>query len=354
MRILTSITILTVLLFLLTGCPIGYRFDQGRFPSDPVNFATANSEYDDYNSASPVIESERYLYFSSNRNSQGAEYDLVGSNFRVFWDKDDGVLIVDDKPHSWRSFEYTDSLFARLNTPANELGPYSIMGYSFISSYYTYTDMLICSGDSAGNHDLKMSWFIGEGETPTLEEGEIFGPAGIDRLNSPANDAYLCFYGPYFLIYDYSADPSMITELILSSDRGGNFDLYSAPVPADTALIEFLQNEGETTLDAIQALNSPAQDKCPFVNGRLLVFASDRPGGYGGFDLYYSLRMGDEWLEPVNFGERINTPYNEYRPVALQYYEFINDLVIFSSDRPGGKGGYDLYYAGIPKMIDPW
>jgi hypothetical protein len=28
---------------------------------------------------------------------------------------------------------------------------------------------------------------------------------------------------------------------------------------------------------------------------------------------------------------------------------FINDLMIFSSNRPGGKGGFDLYYAGIPR-----
>ena len=82
-----------------------------------------------------------------------------------------------------------------------------------------------------------------------------------------------------------------------------------------------------------------------------MVFTSDRPGGYGGYDLYYSFYNGNEWGEPINFGEDINTAYDEFRPVAVQVYEFKNDLMIFSSNRPGGMGGYDLYYVGIDKIV---
>jgi hypothetical protein len=35
----------------------------------------------------------------------------------------------------------------------------------------------------------------------------------------------------------------------------------------------------------------------------------------------------------------------------MMFYEYQNDLMLFSSDRPGGKGGYDLYYVGIAGMI---
>ena len=99
-------------------------------------------------------------------------------------------------------------------------------------------------------------------------------------------------------------------------------------------------------------INSTYHDKCPYTDGELLVFASDRPGGFGGFDLYYSRRNGDTWSEPVNFGQRVNSEYSEYRPVIMMFYEFQNDLMLLSSDRPGGKGGYDLYYVGIAKMIE--
>lgn len=86
-----------------------------------------------------------------------------------------------------------------------------------------------------------------------------------------------------------------------------------------------------------------------------MVFVSDREGGYGGFDLWYSYYNNGVWSEPVNFGEKINSEYNEYRPVAftaMQGYQSNNfDVMIFSSDRPGGKGGFDLYVVKIDNMI---
>jgi hypothetical protein len=81
----------------------------------------------------------------------------------------------------------------------------------------------------------------------------------------------------------------------------------------------------------------------------MMVFVSDRPGGFGGFDLYYSTFDGSAWSDPVNFGEKINTEYDEYRPIILETDRrfFMNDFMIFSSNRPGGMGGFDLYYAGL-------
>ena len=81
-----------------------------------------------------------------------------------------------------------------------------------------------------------------------------------------------------------------------------------------------------------------------------MVFASKREGGYGGYDLYYSRLEDETWGEPINFGPDINTEYNEFRPIVMYAELFENDLMIFSSDRPSGKGGYDLYYTGIPRM----
>ena len=81
-----------------------------------------------------------------------------------------------------------------------------------------------------------------------------------------------------------------------------------------------------------------------------MLFASDRPGGHGGFDLWYSVYSSQGWSAPVNMGDNINTEYDEYRPMVVSTGEwFINDLMIFSSNRPGGLGGFDLYYVGIPK-----
>lgn len=351
MKKLFSFFALAVVFLLLTGCPYGYKYDQGRFPADPVNFAAANSAYDDYNSTSPVIEDQRYLYFSSNRSSGGGQFDLVGENLRVMWDKETGRLVVDDKPHDWKDYGYTDSLFKKVNSSFDEFGPYSLPFLGYAGNAYRFTDLLVYANNAAGNLDLKFAWFEGQGENPKPSEGTYHGPLEIAFLNSPDDDAYLTFYGPGFVHYDYYAvDPSSIREIIFSSNRNGDHDLYMVNVPAETDIIAFLgQPSGPSPLP-VSVLNSGHNDKCPYADGDLLVFASDRPGGFGGYDLYYAIRYGNNWSEPVNFGSRINTEYDEFRPIVAYNYEFVNDLMIFSSNRPGGKGGFDLYYAGIPRM----
>ncbi|MBN2863357.1 MAG: hypothetical protein JXN62_09365, partial [Bacteroidales bacterium] len=57
------------------------------------------------------------------------------------------------------------------------------------------------------------------------------------------------------------------------------------------------------------------------------------------------LRQDNEWSIPVNFGDKINTGDNEFRPITFQFLDF--NLMIFSSDRSDGKGGYDLYCVKI-------
>jgi hypothetical protein len=78
-----------------------------------------------------------------------------------------------------------------------------------------------------------------------------------------------------------------------------------------------------------------------------MVFASNRAGGFGGYDLYYSILKNGFWSSPVNLGPRINTSSDEYRPVIGFNPDFTNKFLMFSSDRPGGKGGFDLYFTGI-------
>ena len=75
-------------------------------------------------------------------------------------------------------------------------------------------------------------------------------------------------------------------------------------------------------------------------DGRKLYFASDKPGGYGGSDLYSSQWKGDYWEEPVNLGPVINTKGNESYPTINAAGEFF-----FSSDGHNGLGGKDIYFS---------
>ncbi|MFO0321978.1 MAG: hypothetical protein ACK504_06095 [Bacteroidota bacterium] len=76
-------------------------------------------------------------------------------------------------------------------------------------------------------------------------------------------------------------------------------------------------------------------------DGRHLYFASDRPGGLGGRDLYVSEKINNEWGPAVNLGPQINTKYDEDAP-------FIHPdciTLFFSSQGHKSIGGYDIMYS---------
>jgi len=72
-------------------------------------------------------------------------------------------------------------------------------------------------------------------------------------------------------------------------------------------------------------------------DGNTLFFSSNRPGGYGGFDLYRSIWNENDWTEPENLGALINTPGEEITPFAQ------NQELYFSSDWHKGLGGFDVF-----------
>lgn len=74
--------------------------------------------------------------------------------------------------------------------------------------------------------------------------------------------------------------------------------------------------------------------------GQAMVFASNRPGGFGGMDLWVSKKMGATWSEPVNLGDKINSADNEIFPYLDQ-----EGRLFFSSNGWAGLGGLDLFMA---------
>ncbi len=73
-------------------------------------------------------------------------------------------------------------------------------------------------------------------------------------------------------------------------------------------------------------------------DGNRLFFASDMPGGYGGYDLYMVERRADTWSRPINLGPEINTAADE----AFPYYHPSGTL-FFASNGHGSQGGLDLF-----------
>ena len=72
----------------------------------------------------------------------------------------------------------------------------------------------------------------------------------------------------------------------------------------------------------------------------ILYFVSDRPGGKGGTDIWYTLFNKENTMsKPVNCGSAINTIGNEITP----FYHHETKELYFSSDFHYGKGGYDIF-----------
>ncbi len=96
-------------------------------------------------------------------------------------------------------------------------------------------------------------------------------------------------------------------------------------------------------VNAGNIINSEYWDSQPSLSpdGRYLFFASNRPGGFGGIDVWYCERSGDSWSNPENAGALVNSPADEMAPtIALD-----NRTFSFSSNRTDGFGGFDIYFA---------
>ncbi|MDP4798235.1 MAG: OmpA family protein [Crocinitomicaceae bacterium] len=77
-------------------------------------------------------------------------------------------------------------------------------------------------------------------------------------------------------------------------------------------------------------------------DGQNMYFVSDRPGGFGGRDIYRTVKLPNgEWSEPVNLGPIINTAYDEDSPfIAID-----NKTLYFSSNGPNSMGGFDIFFS---------
>jgi len=89
-------------------------------------------------------------------------------------------------------------------------------------------------------------------------------------------------------------------------------------------------------------VNSTSWESTPSISadGTVLYFVSNRPGGFGGKDIWYSRMKADgTWAVPVNMGKTINTEGNEMSP----FIHFDGKTLYFASDGRPGMGGYDIY-----------
>ena len=177
------------------------------------------------------------------------------------------------------------------------------------------------------------------------ENDSTFGteitPFPKKRINFKGNDGPASFTGNglsmYFAICNYKKNKNGCS--IFESRYNPIKKEWSKPI-----YLESLAGEKEIIVNSRgKTKKVPTDDRQPFVtkDGRTLFFVSDRGGGEGGFDIWFSRRVGAGWSPPQNLGATINTPFNEATP-------FFNDAattLYFASEGHPGYGGYDLFYS---------
>lgn len=148
-------------------------------------------------------------------------------------------------------------------------------------------------------------------------------------------------------------EPEKISEVInvkpleaavwLSPD-GTTVLLYYEDGQGDIYQSDFVEGEWTTPQPLNSFINKPNSREsgaCISPDGQRLYFASNRPGGKGGFDLYVSQRTPDgDWGRPSNLGSPVNSRGNEEYP-----FVHTDGTLFFSSDGHVTLGGTDIFRA---------
>jgi tetratricopeptide (TPR) repeat protein len=256
-----------------------------------------NSEYDDY---SPVPSAgDRLLYFTSRRPVDAKR---ARQNIDMKWDEN--IFVATRGADDW---DPAGPAGDNLSTELNE-------GILFIGD--GGSNMYIYAGYQGNGDILTAGYENGEWSIPHKP------PVNINSIYREAS-------------ISVTADEN---EIFFTSDmkKGlGRGDIYY--------IKRVRRNKWTRPFNLGDPVNSERNEVSVFVSpgGDTIWFSSDRFGGMGGYDIYMSVK--DDiglWSDPVNVGPPVNSQSNDifYRRSAID-----TDQSWLASDRPGGYGDYDIY-----------
>lgn len=199
-----------------------------------------------------------------------------------------------------------------------------------------------------------------DGGTTITPDGHWMIFVGCDRSDGQGDcDLYIAEYGggawrnvtnlgPTVNSDKWDSQPAMSVDgltLYFVSNRVGGFggtDIWTTK--------RTIGGQWGTPVNLGSTINTASDETAPYLaaDGRTLYFSSNGHPGIGGMDMYVSKWKGSFWSEPENVGTPLNSEFDDY----FYSLQLGTDNVYFSSDRPGGYGGFDLY-VGVPNPFPP-
>jgi len=183
---------------------------------------------------------------------------------------------------------------------------------------------------------------------------DSWGEGGCDLFMAyrVANDSEWTIAQPFGSTINsagYEGMPSLSPdnrELFFVSDRPGGYGGY------DIWISRFEEGLWQMPVNAGPNVNTPGNETAPYINAdnQSLYFTSDGWPGMGGSDIFLSRRQEDStWGPAENLGYPINTAYDE----KSECINITGEKLYFSSDRQGPAGNYDLYETDLPGNLAP-
>lgn len=291
----------------------------------------------------PQLHSEPYYFIGFNYYEEGKNDSAIKylEKFIKFKDEDDKKFAKDYEAEMYQSREMVK--FAKkegeLKKKIVPFDPKVVLGVSTIrDEYLAYIspDDKLCFFTRKIPVESKSTVYASD------KEQEVFMIAERDK-NGKFNSGELMPY-PFNETSDGQGGCTISIDnkrlyFSMTRNEGGaqqNCDIYVS---------EYMNDEWRQIKKLSANVNHPIYwDSQPTVSadGNTIYFASDRPGGYGGIDIYSTQRdvKTGEWGVPKNAGPRVNTRGDEKTP----FIHSDSETLYFSSDGHFGFGGYDIFF----------
>jgi hypothetical protein len=323
-----------------------------------------NSEYNDY---APTM-AKNIVIFSSNRpyrDNKGAQKSSTINQFNTYFDDYppnylksyyDKLNASSISPAMQEQAKHAYSLdMAKVDSRSEEYGYNNIMNlFSESTNMFvsTYNNFAVWGTPEITPQQLNLygnntaPYFTGNGNTlyfnSLVEDGEM-----VLKVTTKYNNEWiypmtitipiLSKKATYCLSHCISHDGKIII-IAANKEKGekeayGGFDLYMCT--------QAITGHWGRPVNLGNIINTSSDEMYPYFDANdNLYFASNGHTGLGGMDIFQAIGPLGHWDSIVNLGHPVNSPDDDY---SIMFYPNSMTSGLFSSNRKGGLGGYDIY-----------